>query len=396
MSGQTGGYEDDPYVWIQQGRTPTADPKEVDYQNPAKAFFDGMADFVLTLDKEGTKAPEGTRTFIMGEGVGSLIESTAGPNPALAIGAGEAQATTETTAFQGVEGYNTFVQLIMDKSEGMNAPAGTFNGISLKKSDLARALAAIMVEQARGCGSHFAIYSYDTMGYVEWAGPSKDYDGALEYLLASNSTAFVPGGDALQSAGMQFAIDGCRGGIPTSDGGSSEEIHRAVTISFSDTCYDWSRQHWQTVDWKTGRPLDMVLRDMGPVFYVGVGSTGAEDQIVPYYGGVMRNTGGGRDYNTSAYRARAGTSINNWVYFPGTMRLQAEDCYSSFGGINLPKEVRQSRNKPSIPKWPHLGVDMQQFFKAVMLAPDRGDGMMHLAGSFGAMVRLTHPDGDYS
>ena len=395
MSGQTGGYEDDPYVWVQQGKVATSDPKEVDFENPARAFFDGMADFILDMDKEGRRSPEGTRTFIMGEGVGSLIESTAGPNPALAIGAGEAQAVTEALSFVGKEGYNTFVQLIMDKSEGMNAPAGTFNGMSLRKCDLARALAAIMVEQARSCRSYFAIYSYDTAGQVEWAGPSNDYDGALDYLLASNSTAFIPGGDALQSAGMQFAIDGCRGGIPV-DGGESMVIDRAVTISFSDTCYDWSRQHWQTPDWQTGEPLDKVLRDMGPVFYVGVGSTGREDQIVPYYGGVMRNTGGGQDYSASSYTSRSGTQISSWVYFPGTMRLQAEDCYSSYAGMSLPKEVRPSRNRPSIPKWPHEGVDMLQFFKAVMLAPDRGDGMMHLAGSFGAMVRLTHPDGDYS
>jgi len=201
MSGQTGGYEDDPYVWVQQGKVAVSDPKEVDFENPARAFFDGMADFILDMDKEGRKSPEGTRTFIMGEGVGSLIESTAGPNPALAIGAGEAQAVTEALSFVGKEGYNTFVQLIMDKSLGMNAPAGTFNGMSLRKCDLARALAAIMVEQARSCRSYFAIYSYNTAGYVEWAGPSNDYDGALDYLLASNSTAFIPDGDAFTVCG---------------------------------------------------------------------------------------------------------------------------------------------------------------------------------------------------
>ncbi len=394
MSGQTGNLEDDPYVWIKQGQQARGDPAEVDFVNPARAFFDGMAPFIKTKDTEGTKSPEGTTAFIMGQGAGELVESTAGPNPALAIGAGEAQATTVTDSFTGAEGFNTFVQLIVDKSEGMNAPAGTWNGVSLKKWDLARVLAAIMVQQAENCGAYFAIYSFDEDGHVEWAGPSNDYEGAVDYLLSSNSTAFIPGGEACQGAGMSIAIDGMRGGIRT-ESGSTLPIDRAVTISFSDTCYDWARQHWMTKDLDTYKPLDMWLREKGPVFYVGMGAFGRADQIIPYYGGVMRNTGGGSDYGSGSYRGRAGTGQNQWVYFPGTMRLQAEDCYSKQAGMSLPQKVG-GRGRPTIPKWPHEGVDMQQFFKAVMLSPDRGDGMIHLAGTFGELVRMTDPDGDYS
>jgi len=332
--------------------------------------------------------------FIMGQGAGELVESTAGPNPALAIGSGEAQATTIADSFTGADGYNTFVQLIVDKSEGMNAPAGTWRGITLKKWDLARTLAAIMVAQARNCEAHFAIYSFDESGHVEWAGPSNDYDGAIDYLLSANSTAFIPSGDACQGAGMRYAIAGMRGGIVT-ENGTSEPIDRAVTISFSDTCYDWARQHWMTKDIQTHTPVDMWLREKGPVYYVGMGAFGAADQIIPYYGGVMRNTGGGSDYSASSYRGRSGTQNNQWVYFPGTMRLQAEDCYSKQAGLSLPQKSGGS-GRPTIPKWPHDGVDMQQFFKAVLMAPDRGDAMIHLAGTFGELVRMTDPDGDYS
>ena len=38
---------------------------------------------------------------------------------------------------------------------------------------------------------------------------------------------------------------------------------------------------------------------------------------------------------------------------------------------------------------------MEEFFKAVMLAPDRADGMITLAGTFADLVCMTHPDGDY-
>ncbi len=394
MSGQTGNLEDDPYVWTIQGQQARGDPAAVDFVNPARAFFDGMAKFVKTKSTEGTKSPEGTTAFIMGQGAGELVESTAGPNPALAIGSGEAQATTIADSFTGADGYNTFVQLIVDKSEGMNAPAGTWRGITLKKWDLARTLAAIMVAQARNCEAHFAIYSFDESGHVEWAGPSDDYDGAIDYLLSANSTAFIPSGDACQGAGMRYAIAGMRGGIVT-ENGTTEPIDRAVTISFSDTCYDWARQHWMTKDIQTHTPVDMWLREKGPVYYVGMGAFGAADQIIPYYGGVMRNTGGGSDYSASSYRGRSGTQNNQWVYFPGTMRLQAEDCYSKQAGLSLPQKSGGS-GRPTIPKWPHDGVDMQQFFKAVLMAPDRGDAMIHLAGTFGELVRMTDPDGDYS
>ena len=394
MSGQTGNLEDDPYVWVTQGQQARGDPTSVDFVNPARAFFDGMADFIKAKDTQGTKSPEGTTAFIMGQGAGELVESTAGPNPALAIGAGEAQASTVADSFTGAEGYNTFVQLIVDKSEGMNAPAGTWRGMTLKKWDLARTLAAIMVSQARNCEAYFAIYSFDEEGHVEWAGPSNDYDGCIDYLLSSNSTAFIPGGDACQGRGMRMAISGMRGGI-VKDDGTTAQIDRAVTISFSDTCYDWARQHWMTKTRGDYKPVDLWLREKGPVFYVGMGAFGKADQIIPYYGGVMRNTGGGSDYGSSGYRARGGTAQNQWVYFPGTMRLQAEDCYSKQAGIRLPQKVGGS-GRPTIPRWPHEGVNMQQFFKAVLMAPDRGDAMIHLAGTFGELVRMTDPDGDYA
>tara|TARA_B110000902_G_scaffold265684_1_gene350702 strand:+ start:1169 stop:2356 length:1188 start_codon:yes stop_codon:yes gene_type:complete len=395
MSGQTGSIDDDPYVFIKKGQQAVGDPTAVDFVNPVRAFFDGMADFIKTKDTEGTKSNEGNTAFIMGQGAGELVESTAGPNPALAIGAGEAQASAPTDSLQGADGYNTFVQLIVDKSEGMNAPAGTWMGMTLSKWDLARTLAAIMVSQAKNCEAHFAIYSFNSSGYVEWAGPSDKHDECIEWLLSSNSTAFVPGGDACQGAGMALAIEGMRGGIIGADG-KSTRIDRAVTISFSDTCYDWARQHWMTKDeGDTYKPLDMWLREKGPVFYVGMGAFGMADQTIPYYGGVMRNSGGGNDYGSSDYRARAGTGISDWVYFPGTMRLQAEDCYSKQAGLSLPQKSGGS-GRPTIPKWPHEGVDMQQFFKAVLMAPDRGDAMIHLAGTFGDLVRMTDPEGDYS
>ena len=150
-----------------------------------------------------------------------------------------------------------------------------------------------------------------------------------------------------------------------------------------------------TKDIQTHKPVDMWLREKGPVYYVGMGAFGAADQIIPYYGGVMRNTGGGTDYGAGSYRGRAGTQQNQWVYFPGTMRLQAEDCYSKQAGLSLPQKSGGS-GRPTIPRWPHEGVDMQQFFKAVLMAPDRGDAMIHLAGTFGELVRMTDPEGDYS
>ena len=394
MSGQTGGNDDNPYIFTRESQIPTNDPEMVEFQNPAAAFFAGMADFVKVLSFASSQAPQGQTTYVMGQSQGELIESTTGPNPAIAIGSGEAQATSMAPSIVGDEDYNTFVQLIVDRSEGMNAVAGTFNGATLLKCDLARALAAIVVSQCQASLSHFALYSFNEVGHIDWAGPSNDYEGALEYLLGTNSQAFVPSGQALHSSGVQTAMDAMKGGIPTDDG-QTVAIDRAVTILFSDTCYDWYRQHWATLDFETNTPQDQYLRSYGPVFYVGVGSQGREDQIIPYFGGVMRNTGGGRDYNSSGYRGRL--AVGDWAYFPGTMRLQAEVAYSQAAGIPVNYAVNPSRTVISgLTVWPHDGPNMGEFFKAVMLAPDRGDGMISLAGTFAALVRLTHPDGDYN
>lgn len=396
MSGQTGGFDDNPYIFIRESQIPVSDPQMVEFKNPARAFFDGMADFVKVLTFKGTEAPEGQTVYVMGQSQGELIESTTGPNPAIAIGSGEAQATTMAPAVTGDESYNTFVQLIMDRSEGMNSVAGTFAGQTLLKCDLARALAAIAVSQCQQSKSYFALYSFNEVGHVDWPGPSDDYEGALEYLLGSNSQAFVPSGQALHSAGCQMACDGMKGGIPNPDG-ETMKIDRAVSIVFSDTCYDWYRQHWGTLEFESNTPLDQFMRAFGPVFYVGVGSQGREDQILPYFGGVMRNTGGGPEgeWGRSSYKSGK-SKIGDWVYFPGTMRLQAEVAYSKAAGLSLPMQVRPSQTVISgIPHWPHDGVDMGEFFKAVMLAPDRGDGMISLAGTFAALVQLTHPDGDF-
>ena len=395
MSGQTGGTDDNPYVFTEQiGRQNMGDPEMINFKNPATAFFDGMADFVRVMKTRPANEQIGTTAFIMGQSQGEFKEDTAGPNPGLAIAAREAQARSSMIIPTQTEEYNTLVSIIMDRSVGMDNVAGTYNGQTMLLWDLGRALAAIAVEQCRATKSHFCLFSYSWTGYVDWPGPSDDYDGAIEFLLGSNSQAFVPSGQALHSSGCQIACDGMKGGIPTPDG-ERLKIDRAVTICFSDTCYDWYRQHWATLEFENNVPLDQYMRSYGPVFYVGVGSQNFEDQIIPYFGGTMRNTGGGQDYDSGSYRGTIATG--EWTYFPGTMRLQAEVGYSKAAGIDLPMAVRPSSVVISgLPVWPHKGPDMGQFFKAVMLAPDRGDGMISLAGTFAALVRLTHPDGDYN
>ncbi len=402
MSGQTGGADDNPYIFTRQSQIPTNDPQMVEFQNPAAAFFAGMADFVKVLTFKGSEAPEGQNVYVMGQSQGELIESTTGPNPAIAIGSGEAQATAMSPAVTGDTSYNTFVQLVMDRSEGMNQVAGTFNGTTLLKCDLARALAAIVVAQCKSSKSHFALYSFNEVGHVDWPGPSDDYDGALEFLLGSNSQAFVPetrsiSGEIIAGhepgSGCQTACDYMFSGFDLE--GNRLNIDRAVSIVFSNQCYNWPMQHWDSLEFNNNVPLDQYMRSYGPVFYVGIGSQNFEDQIIPYFGGTMRNTGGGQDYDSGSYRGTIATG--EWTYFPGTMRLQAEVGYSKAAGIDLPMAVRPSSVVISgLPVWPHTGPDMGQFFKAVMLAPDRGDGMITLAGTFAALVRLTHPDGDYN
>jgi hypothetical protein len=421
MSGQTGGTDDNPYVFTEQiGRRNMGDPEMINFKNPAAAFFDGMADFVRVMKTRPAMTQTGTSTYIMGQSQGEFKEDTAGPNPGLAIAAREAQARSSMIIPTQTEEYNTLVSIIMDRSVGMDNVAGTFNGQTLLLWDLGRALAAIAVEQCRATKSHFCLFSYSWTGYVDWPGPSQDYDGAIEFLLGSNSQAFVPEVRSLNGevaaghepgSGCQTACDYMFSGFDLE--GNSLNIDRAVSIVFSNQCYNWPMQHWDSLEFNNNVPLDQYMRTKGPVYYVGVSPSGGgrEDQIIPYFGGVMRNTGGGRttqqdplynDYQPRRYEdaehrlpydpmGRAG----EWVYFPGTMRLAAEVCWSRANGINITTERSHDDGNELPATWPHEGVDMESFFKCVMLAPDRADGMITLAGTFADLVCMTHPDGDY-
>ena len=116
MSGQSGGFDDNPWITTERVQQPKGDAKEIEFVNAAKAFFDGMADFIKELDNIPAETPQGQTGFIMGQSLGELVPSTAGPNPALAIGAGEAQAIAMMPAIDTEETDRTYVQLIMDRS----------------------------------------------------------------------------------------------------------------------------------------------------------------------------------------------------------------------------------------------------------------------------------------
>ena len=71
MSGQTGGTDDNPYVFTEQiGRQNMGDPEMINFKNPATAFFDGMADFVRVMKTRPANEQIGTTAFIMGQSQG--------------------------------------------------------------------------------------------------------------------------------------------------------------------------------------------------------------------------------------------------------------------------------------------------------------------------------------
>ncbi len=213
MSGQTGVNEDNPYIFTESVISHQGDPQLIEFENPAAAFFDGMADFIRVMKTKPDRAQSGTTSFIMGQSQGELRPDTTGPNPGIAIGAREAQARNFMIIPTPTSEYNTLVTIIMDRSVGMTGVAGTYAGQTMLKWDLGRALAAIAVEQCRATKSHFCLFSYSWTGFVDWAGPSNDYEGAIDYLLGSNSQAFLPEsrpGDVAghePSAGCQTACD---------------------------------------------------------------------------------------------------------------------------------------------------------------------------------------------
>ena len=349
MSSNIGEFDDDPYTW--EGRKDKGGGKNrtIKYKNPVANFYEQEApEFVEELKATRfPKAPIGTLPFQPSMGAGVLKEDTTGPKPGLAIGAQEAQASTHIISPTGESGKNTFIQICVDVSGSMSAAAGTYQGQSLSRTDVARACVAIMLAQAKAGGDHFALYAFDSNGYIEWPGPTQQYEEALNWLTSIDSDAFYTRGCTNQHAGLQIMVDGCRDGIQN-EKGETEPIDRAVTILLSDECFNWSRECWHAKDRVTGTPLDASLRSMGPVYYVGIGSEREASGFVAGYGGTITRSGG--------------TSRKE----KGTMVEAAEKHYK--------------------------GTDMSKYFMFCCLAADNDDGLMSLAGTFAQLCRMSQEE----
>ena len=350
MSGQISNFDNDPYTFQERADKGSGKNKIIRYKNPVANFYEREApEFVEELKATRfPKAPIGTTPFQPSMGAGVLKEDTTGPKPGLAIGSQEAQASDWIITPIGESGKNTFIQICVDVSGSMGAGAGTYQGLPMHRTDVARACVAVMLAQAKAGGDHFALYAFNTRGYVEWPGPSQNYDEAINWLTSIDSDAFHWRGGTQQRAGLQIMIDGCRSGIPN-ERGETEPIDRAVTILLTDEKFDFDRECWHTRDRISGKPLDSVLRDMGPVYYVGIGSESQADWFVPAYGGkkIDKTTG-------------------KTKYFGGTMAKAAESHYK--------------------------GADMAPYFMFCCLEEDRDDGLMHLCGTFAQMCRMTQED----
>ena len=346
MSGQTSNFSNDPYTFVEFDDDKGGKNKFIEYENPVANFYEREApDFVEELKATRyPKAPIGTLPFEPSMGAGLLKEDTTGPKPGLAIGSREAQASTTIISPIGDTGKNTFIQICVDVSGCMGAGAGTYRGMGMSRTDVARACVAVMLAQAKAGGDHFALYAFDTNGYVEWPGPSQNYEEAINWLTSIDSDAFYHRGGTQQHAGLQVMVDGCRSGIQN-EKGETEPIDRAVTILLTDECFNWDRECWNSKDRISSRPLDACLREMGPVYYVGIGAESEATWFVPSYGG--------RDPNTNTKHK-------------GTMVQQAEAHYK--------------------------GVDMDDYFMFCCLSEDTDDGLMHLCGTFAQMCRMTQDD----
>ena len=192
MSGPTSNFSNDPYTFVEFDDDKGGKNKFIEYENPVANFYEREApDFVEELKATRyPKAPIGTLPFEPSMGAGLLKEDTTGPKPGLAIGSREAQASTTIISPIGDTGKNTFIQICVDVSGSMGAGAGTYRGMGMSRTDVARACVAVMLAQAKAGGDHFALYAFDTNGYVEWPGPSQNYEEAINWLTSIDSDAF--------------------------------------------------------------------------------------------------------------------------------------------------------------------------------------------------------------
>ena len=289
MSGVNMGFDSDLFGFLTDGPNPNDELKPYKFENPLKAFFEDIAPPYEARPKGQIypEVPQGSQSWYPAMGLKGARMSSFFPKPF----PGEPVTEAYVTIPKGIEGKNSFINVIVDVSGSMSAPCATWKGMSFSRSDIARMMTGLLVAMAKVTDSKFCVFGFGSGGYVEWKdSPSYKHDECIEWLTSwtdpysdplsaqYNMENITPldarDGSTHLNQGLEVCIDTLAG----------LKVDEAVTVMITDVGADSGakmieRQCLGMTYSDTGKSLDEVLRDVGPVFYIFVEDKGREAQL---------------------------------------------------------------------------------------------------------------------
>jgi len=275
-------WDENPFVFFGEGEMINQGLDKVAPPNPVRAIYENLAPLIIRSPpaKRYPQEPSGVAGFnILTDPLSALMPTSAVPDPIIGI---TTQRKMRPTV-QGKEGMATHLNILVDISgsmlgpesyEGANCYGYTPSGYGLGGEDIAMIVVAMMIGQAQISGDSFALYSYNTSANVVWEGPSQDYTGCLEYLLADygprdSNRPFNPGGGNTMSAGLTLIGETM----------GQYDFDQSVTVVITDgTFTSKSSARGQCMN-NAFTYTDEFIRKMGPLFYVVIGSAMDDNNI---------------------------------------------------------------------------------------------------------------------
>jgi len=284
MSSFDGGarYDDNPFIFMESDEYVENPKAGQEMPNPLRAMYEDLAPLLLRSppSKRYPQQPSGMKAWdILTDPISELVFTSAIPDPVIG---GTLQRTMRPTV-EGKEGLATHLNILVDCSGSMGD--GTYYGTSptgfpLAGYHLAQIVTAMMIAQAELAKDTFAVWGFDSGTYRIWEGPSGEHDRAIDYFLdlsPQESSPFKPNGTTHLYLGINKI------GLDLAD----YTFDQSVTVILLDAAWDDKnevrRQLFATHDSSRKKEMqytDRQLREMGPVFYVVIGSPYTDDGTV--------------------------------------------------------------------------------------------------------------------
>jgi hypothetical protein len=271
-------WDENPFIFYEFGEDIVDTQERREMPNPLRALYEDVAPLLLRSppSERYPQEPTGRKEWdILTDPLSELIVTSAVPDPVIGLTLQRMMRPT----IEGKEGLATHLNILCDSSGSMRGsnplkPGLIYGydkrGYGFDGANVACVVAAMMIAQAAIAKDTFGVWEFDSGANVVWAGPSNAHKAAEDWFLASHedsSRPFYPDGGTQLGAGLNEVHKDM----------AAYDFDQAVTVVVTDG--QFTKDTAQSMLFQSGGNGDEPLRNMGPVFYVILGTSYAEDDL---------------------------------------------------------------------------------------------------------------------